>query len=155
MEHRVILVDTSAWVEYLRDTDDPVVGELKSLIQAGAELATSEPIIMELLAGADTPLRDAAITRLTNGLPLLSVDTALDYRAAAQLFVASRAAGHRIRSLNDCLIAAIAVRHGVPLLHRDRDFAYLAQVTPLRLHTVGVQRPPAASRSTAAAARAT
>ena len=35
----------------------------------------------------------------------------------------------------DCLIAAVAIAHGLPVLHRDRDFDKLAAVAPLALHT--------------------
>ncbi|WP_341947115.1 hypothetical protein [Microbacterium sp. LWH11-1.2] len=37
----------------------------------------------------------------------------------------------------DCLIAAVAIRRDVPLLQRDREFAFLAEISPLRLHAVG------------------
>lgn len=130
----MILVDTSVWVEYLRDTDDPVVAELEALISSDAELRITEPIIMELLAGANTPLREAKISQLTNGLPLLPIDPTLDYRAAAQIFVAARRIGHPIRSLNDCLIAAIAARTGARLLHRNRDFDFIAEAVQLDVH---------------------
>jgi hypothetical protein len=33
----------------------------------------------------------------------------------------------------DCLIAAVAIRHDVPVLAKDRDFEALAAHTPLRL----------------------
>lgn len=132
----MILVDTSVWIEFLRGTDDPAASELDRLVEEGADVRITEPIVMELLAGATTPTRDEKISQLTNGLPLLPVHPAIDYRAAAQLFVASSRNGHPIRSLSDCLIAAIAIRHDASLLHRDRDFEYLAAVAPLRLHVV-------------------
>jgi predicted nucleic acid-binding protein len=37
-----------------------------------------------------------------------------------------------VRSSIDCLIAAMAIRHGIPVMHRDRDFAYLASVSDLK-----------------------
>lgn len=129
----MILVDTSVWIEYLRDTDDPVVAELERLFSEGADLRVTEPIIMELLAGASTPKREAMIAQLTNGLPLVPIHPALDYRSAAQIFIASGRNGHPIRSLSDCLIAAVAIRSGAELFHRDRDFGYIAEATPLRL----------------------
>ncbi|MFC5337131.1 PIN domain nuclease [Leucobacter denitrificans] len=127
----MILVDTSVWIEYLRNGDQPTVARLEALINANEDLRITEPIVMELLAGADTPLRDSRISQLVNGLPLLPLNPALDYRAAAQLYVLSRKNGHPIRSLNDCLIAAVVVRSGAHLLHRDRDFEFLAEITPL------------------------
>lgn len=128
----MILVDTSAWIEYLRDTNTPANDTLQRLIRDEADLCTTEPIVMELLAGATTPRLESQLTQLTNGLPLLQVNPALDYRAAAQLFVASVRNGHPPRGLSDCLIAAIAIRENASLLHRDRDFGYLAEVSPLR-----------------------
>jgi predicted nucleic acid-binding protein len=46
----VILIDTSAWVEFLRDTGSPVCERVDGLLQE--EFATCHPIRMELLAGA-------------------------------------------------------------------------------------------------------
>jgi predicted nucleic acid-binding protein len=134
VERPVILVDTSVWIEYLRDTDDPVVTELSSLIDSGADLRMTEPIAMELLAGADNPRRDALISQLTNSFPTLPVEPLVDYRAAAQIFASVRRIGHPLRSLNDCLIAAIAVRTSTILFERDRDFQFISKVTPLALH---------------------
>ena len=51
----MILVDTSAWVEYLRATGSPVHLRLRRLIADEDDLATTEVVIMELLAGAATP----------------------------------------------------------------------------------------------------
>lgn len=128
----MILVDSSAWIDFLRGRDSDVAARLKQLIQQGADLATTEPVIMELLAGADTPARLAALEKLTDGLPLLGIDPRLDFRAAAGLFAAGRRGGRTIRSLVDCLIASVAIRHDVALLHKDADFDVIAQLAPLR-----------------------
>jgi predicted nucleic acid-binding protein len=36
-----------------------------------------------------------------------------------------------VRSGIDCLIAVCALRHGLTVLHNDRDFSQLAKVSPL------------------------
>lgn len=128
----MILVDSSAWIDFLRGRDSDAAARLKQLIQQGADLATTEPVIMELLAGADTPARLAALEKLTDGLPLLGIDPRLDFPAAAGLFAAGRRGGRTIRSLVDCLIASVAIRHDVALLHKDADFDVIAQLAPLR-----------------------
>jgi predicted nucleic acid-binding protein len=92
-------------------------------------------VIMELLAGSDTPVRAEALERLANGLPLLGVDPRLDFRAAAGLYAAARREGRTIRSLVDCLIACVAIRHDVPLLHKDVDYDVISAISPLRIHT--------------------
>jgi predicted nucleic acid-binding protein len=51
---------------------------------------------------------------------------------AAALYRAARRVGLAVRSSSDCVIAACALRHDLEVLHRDRDFTALAQVSPLR-----------------------
>jgi predicted nucleic acid-binding protein len=131
----VILVDTSAWVDYLRSRRTVVAKALTALIEQDAELATTEPVIMELLAGADTPARGEALERLTNGLPLLGLDPRLDFRAAAKLYAEARREGRTVRSLIDCLIASVAIRHDVRLLHKDVDYYVISKISPLQIHT--------------------
>lgn len=130
----MILVDTSVWIDYLRDKQGKAVEALSELIETNAELATTEPIIMELLAGADTPHREQALERLANGLPVLSVESRLDYRQAAAIYVAVRKSGKTVRSLVDCLIASVAIRNGVSLLHKDADFDAIAACLPLQVY---------------------
>lgn len=132
----MILVDTSAWIDHLRGLDNSVTRELASLIKDGAELATTEPIIMELLTGADTPARADALDKLTNGLPLVGIDPRLDFRQAAAIHLAVRQQGKTVRSLVDCLIAAVAMRHEVPVLHKDSDYVAIAECLPLLQHSV-------------------
>lgn len=132
----MILVDTSAWIDYLRAAPTPVATTVQSLVEAEADLVTTEPIIMELLAGADTAARANALERLTNGLPVLTVDPRLDFREAAQVFLAVRRTGKTVRSLVDCLIAAVAMRNDVELLHKDADYAAIASCLPLRIRRV-------------------
>lgn len=130
----MILVDSSVWIAYLRDIASPEVETLDGLIRGGADICITEPVIMELLAGAQGARNRAQVENLVNGLPLLGLDPGADFRGAAELYRASMANGHPIRSMTDCLIATVAIRRDVPLLERDRDFAYLAQVSSLRLH---------------------
>lgn len=133
----MILVDSSVWIAYLRGADGAGTARLEELIAAGGELATTEPVFMELLAGAVAPRERARVEALVNGLPLIPIDPIGDYRDAADLYRASAINGHPIRSMIDCLIAAVAIRRGVPLLQQDRDFTFLAEVAPLRLEPVG------------------
>lgn len=130
----MILVDTSAWIDHLRGADSGTARELATLINKDAELVTTEPIVMELLAGGDTPARADALETLTNGLPVLSVDPRLDFRQAAAIYLAVCRRGKTVRSLFDCLIAAVALRHDVPLLHGDTDYSAIAECLPLREH---------------------
>jgi predicted nucleic acid-binding protein len=128
----VILADTSAWVEYLRATGSPVHLRLRKLIADEGELATTEVVVMELLAGESSPEGVTRLRRLLGRFDVLSVEGLADYEAAAELYRRCRAGGETVRNLTDCLIAAVAVRTGATLLHRDHDFEVIARHTPLR-----------------------
>jgi predicted nucleic acid-binding protein len=129
----VILADTSAWVEYLRATGSLVHLRLRKLIADEGELVTTEVVIMELLAGEPSPEGVAQLRRLLGRFDLLPVEGLADYEAAAELYRRCRAGGETVRSLTNCLIAAVAVRSGATLLHRDQDFEVIARHTPLRV----------------------
>jgi hypothetical protein len=124
-----VLVDTSVWIEFLRGTGSPA--HLFVREQVGVGLATTEPILMELLAGAASGQQTEAAEKLMLGQHWVQVQPALDYRAAADIFQAARASGHPPRSLQDCLIAAIALRTRTTVAHRDADYTYIAAVTGL------------------------
>jgi predicted nucleic acid-binding protein len=129
----VILADTSAWVEYLRATGTPVHLRLRELIADEGELVTTEVVTMELLAGAASPEGVTQLRRLLGRFDVLAVEGLADYEAAAELYRRCRAGGETVRKLTDCLIAAVAVRAGATVLHRDRDFEVIARHTPLRV----------------------
>lgn len=127
---RVILIDTSAWVEFLRDTGSPVCLRVDALLPN--EIATCDPIRMEVLAGA----RDEG--HLQNLRSLLARATLLptgpiDYEEASMMRRGCRRHGETVRKLIDCLIAAVAIRHGIPVLHADSDFDVIARHTPLQV----------------------
>ena len=127
----MILVDTSAWVEYLRQTDSPVRAIVRDLL--GDELAICDAIRMEVLAGArdESHLQDLkGVLTAATSIPTVEAD----YEDAATLYRDCRRQGHTVRSLVDCLIAAVAIRNGVPVLHGDRDFEALARHTELEIY---------------------
>jgi predicted nucleic acid-binding protein len=129
----VILADTSAWVEYLRATGSSAHLRLRELVKSDGELVTTEVVVMELLAGAADEEELARLRRLLGRFQLLPVEGLADYEAAADLYRRCRAAGETVGKLTGCLIAAVALRHGAELLHRDHDFAVPARHAPLRV----------------------
>ncbi len=126
----MILVDTSAWVEFLRDTGSPVCRRVDELLDA--EVATCHPIRMEVLAGARTDSHLTDLRRLLARASLVSTEPT-DYEDAAALYRTCRQRGETVRRLIDCLIAAVAIRADAPVLHADADFEALARHTALRV----------------------
>lgn len=130
----MILVDTSAWVEFLRGTGSAAHLGLKRELARGSALAWTEVVAMELLAGARDDADRARFRRLLLGLEALPVDGLGDHEAAADIYRACRRGGETPRKLTDCLIAAVAIRNGAEVLAADADFAVIARHTPLLLH---------------------
>jgi predicted nucleic acid-binding protein len=126
----VILVDTSAWVEFLRGTDSPVCARVDTLL--GRRLATCHPVRMEILAGARDEKHLKGLRGLLGRLSLVAT-LPVDYEEAASAYRACRRGGETVRRLVDCLIAAHAIRAGIPLLHADADFDVLSRHTALAL----------------------
>jgi predicted nucleic acid-binding protein len=135
----VILVDTSAWIEFDRATSSAVDHRLTALISGGGAIAVTEPIIAEVVAGARTDERERALRRLLGRCDLLRFDSVVDFDGAAAVYRACRQAGVTPRGLLDCMIAAVAIRHDVPLLAWDADMIRIADVTGLRLDSATVK----------------
>ena len=126
----MILVDTSAWIEFLRDTGSPVCQRVDDLL--ATEIATCDIVRMEVLAGARDEQHLQQLRRLLARASTLRMEP-VDYEVAAALYRTCRQRGHTVRKLIDCLIAAVAIRGNVPVLHRDADFDILAQHTTLKI----------------------
>jgi predicted nucleic acid-binding protein len=115
------LADTSIWIDFLRREGST----LRPFIAANTA-GHSEPVSMELLAGSRTADARREVERLLLRSPLLQFDSASDFGAATEL--RRSALSQRLRvGLVDCMILAVAGRHGVPLLTLDRGQAALAQ----------------------------
>jgi len=127
----VILIDTSAWIEFLRDTGSPVCTAVDDLL--ADDIAICDAVSMEVLAGARDERHLTDLRRLLARATLVSI-TAVDYDEAAALYRRCRRQGETVRRLIDCLIAATAIRAGAPILHADADFAALARHTELAIH---------------------
>ena len=128
----MILIDTSAWVEFLRDTGSMVCVRVDTALKG--DIATCDAIRMEVLAGARDERHLEALRRLLARTSVLPTEP-MRYEEAAALFRRCRSKGETVRRLIDCLIAAVAIRAGVPVLHRDGDFDILSRHT--ELDTVG------------------
>ena len=129
----MILVDSSAWIEFLRGTGSAVHLRLRSALERDAELACTDVVVMEILAGARDEADRDRLRRMLHGVEFLAVDGPADYERAAELYRLCRRGGETPRKLTDCLIAAVAIRTEAELLCEDSDFEAIARHAPLRL----------------------
>ena len=125
----MVLVDTSAWIEVFRK---PARFRLEDVVDFD-EVVTCLPVVQEVLQGftSDAAFRQARESMLA--LPIVeSPIGAPVFLDAVDLYRRARRAGLTIRSGVDCVIAACAIRHGLTVLHRDRDYPAIAEISDLR-----------------------
>jgi len=129
----VVLVDTSVWIEVFRK---PARQSLEKLIDLD-EVVTCLPVVQEVLQGFGN--EEAFATARTSMYAFPIVDAPLTSQVfdhAVDLYRAARRSGATVRSGVDCLIAASAIRHGLEVLHRDRDYDEIARISPLKARRV-------------------
>jgi predicted nucleic acid-binding protein len=96
-------------------------------------VAVTEPVVMEILAGARDEERERDLRRMLARFALLRFDPVVDLDGAVRVYRTCRAAGVTPRGLIDCMIATVAMRNGAEVLAHDRDLALIAEVMDLRL----------------------
>jgi predicted nucleic acid-binding protein len=129
----VILADTSAWVEYDRATGSPADRRLAQLIDTAGPVTITEPVLMEVLAGARDQRRETDLRRLLMRFELLSFEAVTDFDGAVTIYRRCRSVGVTPRGMLDCMIAAVAWRRGAALLSHDADMDRVARVISLDL----------------------
>jgi hypothetical protein len=134
----VFLVDTSVWVEVFRK---PLRVRLEAIVEFDS-VVTCLPVVQEVLQGFADERGFLVARDAMRALPIVeSPLQAAVFDEAVQLYRLARRAGHTVRSGVDCLIAACALRHGLTVLHHDRDFDALARVSPLSAQEVRLHLP--------------
>lgn len=114
----MICVDTSVWVDALRDRSSEAGRALDELLDRD-EVALPIPVRVEILSGASRA-QEPRLRRALSGLPVLFPTDATWGRIDRWTGEAAER-GHRF-GMGDLLIAAIAADHGMPLWSLDGDF---------------------------------
>ena len=124
----MILVDTSAWVEYDRATGSTADRRIAELIADEGPLMFTEPVLMEVLAGARDDAREDDLRRMLLRFDLAPFDAVTDFDIATTVYRRCRQAGVTPRGIVDCTIAAVAHRRALTLLTWDADMIRIAEV---------------------------
>lgn len=118
-----VLVDTSAWVDYLNAHPSPERLAVRQLLWTQEEICTCGVVVAEVFQGLRLDRTRTEIAALFRELPLLEPDGFDLYFRAAEIYRAMRERGYTVRSTIDCLIAVLAEAHGAAILARDRDLS--------------------------------
>ena len=133
----MVLVDTSVWVEVFRR---PSRVDLLDILDLD-EVVTCLPVVQEVLQGFQDERAFHVAREAMQSFPVVESPLRSEvFDEAVHLYRAARRAGRTIRSGVDCLVAACALRHGLSVLHHDRDFDALASISTLRAQTVRLAR---------------
>jgi len=130
---RTILVDSSAWIEYLRQTGSETDLRLDAWLAEGGRAAVTEPVVQEVLMGAKSEAHAERLRRFIVSFNLRPLEGLRDAERAARIYRDCRRNGRTVRSSVDCLVAAVALREDLPVLAADRDFEAIAEQTGLEL----------------------
>jgi predicted nucleic acid-binding protein len=126
----MVLVDTSVWIAFFREGSSPSAMKLDVLLEEG-EACICGLVEAELLPGLHRRDRGRVRT-LMAGVPCL--ETAADiWKDVADIQERSLAQGLGPFSIPDLVVAAVALRHKVPLFTSDKHFLSIARVTGLQL----------------------
>jgi predicted nucleic acid-binding protein len=162
----VILVDTSAWIDYFNNHGSVEADFLTLCIAEARPVVLAGLVLTETLLGLRNSAQADKVTRALSSFALAPELTRPDYEGAAAIYRACRDRGTTPRSTIDCLIVQLCLRHDYELLSRDRDFEMIARVFPLkriapgrgvheqaRLYYAPEADPPRLTRQRAAALR--
>ena len=132
----MILLDTSALIEFLNRTGSPWDNAVETLLTNDADVAIADITLTEVLQGIrnERDYREVRSSLMT--FPILSLKDHDSYIKAVDLYRKCRTKGLTVRSTVDLLIARTAIEHNAELLQHDRDFEAIASVSSLKLYRV-------------------
>jgi predicted nucleic acid-binding protein len=126
----MVVVDTSVWIEVLRDRAGM---KRRALAKAIAEddVALTRFNQLELLQGCAGEQEWGLLKPYLDAQEYIEMGRE-SWASAARMYFELRQRGKTVRSPIDCCIAQVAIDHDTLLLHRDRDFETIAEIRPLR-----------------------
>lgn len=116
-----LLIDSSVWIDFLRDGEAKHIEVAEAVRNGQAYLC--QPIWVELWSGMRGKREELALTYLRDCCDWLEVDEET-WSLAAELRRAARSKGLNC-PLADVLIVACALRHGAELHHSDKHMTAL------------------------------
>jgi predicted nucleic acid-binding protein len=119
-----MLIDTSAWIEFLRATASPTDRFLTGLLEKGSPVAVTGVVVQEVLQGCRDERHAVEVRSLLLTCQFVEPVFPETFEHAAHLYRRCRKEGHTVRGTVDCLVAAVALEHGLSLLAHDRDFEH-------------------------------
>lgn len=115
----MILIDTSSWIEFLRDYDSEPAGRVEALISNG-KAAWCDLVALELWNGVRAGPETKALKALETELVCVEMNVTA-WQLARRLAATVRKRGFTVPS-SDIAIVACARAHGLAIEHHDKHF---------------------------------
>lgn len=129
----MILVDTSALLDFLTGRPSAAAEQLESLLRQDGVFYLAPLVVQEVLQGARDEAQWEKLEAFLASQLWIDLKHPVRSRiAAARIYFDCRRRGLTVRSSEDCVIAQVALEHDLALLHNDRDFEAIKKVRPLR-----------------------
>jgi predicted nucleic acid-binding protein len=129
MNERLVLIDTSVWIQVLKRDPPPALAETVRQTILNRRAATTGVVMLELLGGVRTERDYRELSEELRALHYLPTEKA--WPEAWQLSFRLRRHGMTVPSA-DVLIAAVAIAHQCTLFHADKHFAVIARNSTLQ-----------------------
>jgi predicted nucleic acid-binding protein len=113
------LIDTSSWIEYLRDRKSEAGDAVEVLVLSG-EAAWCDVTLVELWHGVRGAKEKRELAEMEQEIERIPVDAAV-WRFASKLALRCREKGFTV-PISDIVTAACAVAHKLELEHCDKHF---------------------------------
>ena len=118
-----MIVDSAVWIDFFSRKRGRAWPLLRRAMRERERVFVTPVIVQEVLQGTHDEAEFSVLKRSLGALEILHApDAGAAAIAAAHLYARCRWSGITIRSSADCLIATVAVEHGMPLLTEDRNF---------------------------------
>lgn len=125
------LIDTSIWIDYFRGKQNAGIQFFEEILDSKISYGITGLIYQEILQGANSLVDYKKLTTYLGTQyfyhPKHPIHT---YESAAKLYFDCRRKGITLRSSIDCLIARLAMEHGLTLVHNDKDYTHIQEVEP-------------------------
>lgn len=130
----MVLIDTSAFIEFLNHTGSPFDTGIERLIVNEEDVAIADIVLTEILQGIRDDKEYNEVKKSLLSFPIYSLRNHDSYIAAAELYRKCRKKGITVRTIVDLLIAQIAIENDLLLLHNDKDFDSIACTSSLKVY---------------------
>jgi len=125
-----VLVDTSAWIDFFRKTENGLHQMVASLLRENRAAGTGL-IILELLLGAKTNKELQVVSTLIDTIYMVHESHSTHIEAGKMGYALARKG--KTMAVVDLMIAQLAIENNLPVLTFDRHFTTIAESFPLHL----------------------